>query len=264
MGLIPKKIHFCWFGGKPLPPIVEECITSWRFFCPEYKIFEWNESNFDIRACPYVEQAYEAGMYAFVSDFARIKILFEHGGIYMDTDVELLKNLDPLLANKAFMGFEAGLGVNSGLIAGSIPKLPIIGELINEYQGLDFIKRKGEYNLTTCVHYQTALLEKHGLLRENRLQIVADITIYPIKYFSPMNHFTGIINIEEETYSIHKYEGTWAPETGRQGNKLKWRYVRKYGVFWGSLLRLFPYILYILRIDGIKGLFNKVMIVLKR
>ena len=231
--MIPKIIHYCWFGGKPLPQEVKECMTSWKTFCPDYQIQEWNESNFDLRACPYVEQAYEAGMWAFVSDFARIKILFEVGGIYMDTDVELLKSIDPLLVNKAFMGFEAGLGVNSGLIAGSLPKLPIMEELINDYCRLEFVTNTGEYNLTTCVEYQTALLEKRGLLRENKIQVISDITIYTTEYFSPMSHVTGIIDITDKTYSIHKYEGTWAPQTGRKGNKLKWKYIRKYGVFLG-------------------------------
>jgi hypothetical protein len=256
--MIPKVIHYCWFGGNPFPEIVKECMDSWTKHCPDYQIIEWNESNFDVFSCPYTKQAYEAKMWAFVSDYARIKILYEKGGIYMDTDVELLKNLDPLLKNKAFMGFEAQLAVNSGLIAGSIAKLPIIGELVNEYHDFEFTRKDGSYNLTPCVEYQTNLLEKYGLLKENRIQVVEDLKIYPIEYFSPFNHITGSLNVKEETYSIHKFEGLWAPETGRHGTKLKWKYMNKYGVFWGKIFRLFPYFVYIIRNDGVKGLLSKI------
>ena len=255
--MIPKVIHYCWFGGKPLPPVVKQCMDSWRKYCPDYQIKEWNESNFDVFSCPYTAQAYEAKMWAFVSDYARIKILYEQGGIYMDTDVELLKNIDPLLINKAFMGFEAQLGVNSGLIAGSEPKFRIIGELVEEYQNYQFTHQNGSYNLTSCVEYQTVLLQKYGLLKENRIQLVEGLVIYPIEYFSPFNHFTGALNIKEETYSIHRYEGSWAPETSRYGNKLKWKYMNKYGVFFGKIFRMFPYVLYILSHDGIRGLLKK-------
>ncbi len=256
---LPKTIHFCWFGGNPLPEEAKLCLESWKKYCPDYQIVEWNEKNFDVFSCHYAAQAYEANMWAFVSDYARIKILYEQGGVYMDVDVELIKNIDPLLRDKAFMGFEAGLFVNSGLIAGSIPNLSIFRELINKYEKkYEFINSDGTLNLTPCVEYQTELLMKYGLKKENIIQVVEDMKIYPIEYFSPFNHYTGRLNITEETYSIHKYAGTWAPETGRYGNKLKWKYMNKYGVFWGSIFRLIPYVIYIVRHDGMNGLLNKI------
>lgn len=257
--MIPKIIHYCWFGKNPLPPVVIQCMNSWRIYCPDYQIIEWNESNFDVFSCPYTAQAYEAKMWAFVSDYARIKILYEHGGIYMDTDVELLKNIDPLLSDRGFMGFETKLGVNSGLIAGSELKLPIIGELIEEYKQYIFTREDGSLNLTSCVEYQTALLQKHGLVKENRIQFVEGVKIYPTVYFCPLNHFTGAINIKEETYSIHRYEGTWANETTRYGYKLKWKYMNKYGVLFGHVFFFIPYVVYIINQEGIKGFINRII-----
>lgn len=256
--MIPKIIHYCWFGNNPLPPVVKLCMDSWEKYCPDYQIIEWNESNFDVFDCPYSAQAYEAKMWAFVSDYARIKILYEHGGIYMDTDVELLKNIDPLLNDRAFMGFETKLVVNSGLIAGSEAKLPILSELIEEYQHYIFKREDGSLNLTSCVEYQTALLQRHGLVKENRIQNVGGLKIYPIAYFSPLNHYTGAVNIREETYSIHRYEGTWVSETTRYGYKLKWKYMNKYGVLLGKVIYVIPYIAYIISHEGIKELFNKI------
>jgi len=256
--MIPKIIHYCWFGKNPIPSVVKVCMNSWRKYCPDYQIIEWNESNFDVFDCPYSTQAYEAKMWAFVSDYARIKILYEHGGIYMDTDVELLKNIDPLLDNKAFMGFETKLVVNSGLITGSEPKLPIMDKLIEEYQISKFKLEDGSLNLTSCVEYQTTLLQRYGLVKENKIQNVEGIKIYPIAYFSPLNHYTGAVNIKEETYSIHRYEGTWVSETTRYGYKLKWKYMNKYGLLVGRVFYMIPYIVYIISQEGIKGLIDKI------
>lgn len=256
--MIPKVIHYCWFGKNPLPKIVVDCMNSWRKFCPDYKIVEWNESNFDISDCPYVAQAYQSKMWAFVSDYARIKILYENGGVYLDTDVELIKNIDPLLNDQAFMGFETKLGVNSGLIAGSVPKLSIFAELLEIYKNTLFINNDGSLNLTSCVEYQTNLLVQHGLIKENKIQYINEIKIYPIEYFSPLNHYTGIITLTPETYSIHRYEGTWASESIRYGYKLKWKYINKYGLHIGKPVYLFMYFIYIIRNYGVKELLYKI------
>ncbi len=256
--MIDKTINYVWFGNNQMPDEALKCIDSWRQFCPDYKIVKWNESNFDFSECKYAAQAYQAKMWAFVSDYARIKILHDNGGIYMDVDVELVKNLDPLLVNKAFMGFEDGLFVNTGLIAGSEPRHHSLAELIDRYLGYEFVNVDGTLNLTPCVEYQTQLLVEKGLIRVNKTQVVDDIAIYPVDYFSPFNHRTGILEITKNTYSIHNYAGTWAPKTGRHGVKLLWKYRAKYGVFWGGILRLFPYTLYIIKNDGLKSFLKKV------
>jgi hypothetical protein len=256
--MIPKIINYCWFGGNPYPQILIDCLVSWKKFCPDYKIIEWNESNFDYSKCIYSKQAYEAKMWAFVSDYARLKIIFDFGGVYVDTDVEILKNIDSLLSNKAFMGFQDDLGINTGLIFGSIPKLPIIGELVKEYETLSFLDKDGKFNLTSCVSYQTNTLEGYGLIRENKIQWVEEIKIYPTEYFCPFNIYTGKLNITDLTYSFHKFDGSWAPETGRYGNKLKWKYMNKYGVFFGRLIRILPYSFYIIKHHGLIELFYKI------
>ena len=256
--MIKKTIHYVWFGKNNLPKEALDCIASWRKFCPDYEIIEWNEENFDFCDCLYAVQAYQEKMWAFASDYARIKILHDIGGIYMDVDVELLKNIDPLLDNKAFMGFEDGLVVNTGLISGAEPNNPIFLELINRYKTFEFVNSNGKRNLIPCVDYQTELLVEHGLKRNNEIQIVKDITIYPLEYFSPFNHRTGLLNITSNNFSIHKYAGSWAPETVRHGTKLSWKYRAKYGVFWGSFLRLFPYIIYIIKNDGFGALIRKI------
>ena len=150
----------------------------------------------------------------------------------MDVDVELISGLDELLDQSAFMGFEDGNSVNTGLMCGSIPKHPLFFQLVEQYRTFNFIESDGSLNLTPCVEYQTDLLRSYGLVRENRQQLVEGITVYPTDYFSPFNHRTGLLTITENTFSIHKYAGSWAPETGRQGTRLLWKYRAKYGIFW--------------------------------
>jgi hypothetical protein len=256
--MIDKTINYVWLGNNQMPDEALKCIETWRKFCPEYKIVEWNESNLDFSDCKYAVQAYEAKMWAFVSDYARMKILRDNGGVYMDVDVELVKNIDRLLHHEAFMGFEDGLVVNTGLIAGSESNHRLFADLVDRYQTYEFVNFDGTLNLTPCVEYQTALLMENGLIKEDKIQVVDDITIYPMEYFSPFNHRTGILNVTENTYSIHNYAGTWAPETGRHGVKLLWKYRAKYGVFWGSILRMVPYTMYIIRKDGFKSFLKKV------
>jgi mannosyltransferase OCH1-like enzyme len=256
--MIEKTINYVWFGESQLPDVAVECISSWKNFCPEYKIVEWNKTNFDFTDCEYAIQAYESKMWAFVSDYARLKILHKYGGVYMDVDVELIKNIDPLLKNKAFMGFEDGLVVNTGLICGSEPGNPLFAELIEKYKTYEFLNLDGSFNLTPCVEYQTKLLEEFGLKKENKIQKIKDITIYPQDYFSPFNHRTGILNITDNTYSIHKYEGSWGSEVGKYGNKLTWKYRAKFGVFLGSIIRLVPYSFYIIKNYGYKAFLKKV------
>lgn len=210
--MIPKVIHYCWFGGRPLPESALRCIASWRRFFPDYEIREWNEGNFDVNSIPYTAQAYAAGKYAFVSDYARFKILYENGGLYFDTDVEVIKSFDDILARGAFMGCELAApegGANPGLGLGVAPGLGLYKELLDRYEALEFVREDGNLNLTTIVTYTTDLLVEHGLKPSNEIQSVAGINIYPKEYFCPLDNNTGKLDITQSTHSIHWYSKTW-------------------------------------------------------
>lgn len=215
--MIPKTIHYCWFGRNPLPESARKCIASWRKFFPDYEIIEWNEDNFDVHAIPYTSQAYEARKYAFVSDYARFKILYEHGGIYFDTDVEVIRPFDDILARGAFMGFEidpktgdtsAGC-VAPGLGLGVNPGLGLYKKLLQLYSTLQFINPDGSYNQKTIVRYTTELLSTSGLQNIAGIQEVEGIVIYPKEYFNPLDDSTGRLKITQNTHSIHWYSKTW-------------------------------------------------------
>lgn len=210
--MIPKKIHYCWFGRSPQPEIIKKCIASWRKFLPDYEIILWNEENYDVEKIPFTKDAYQYKKFAFVSDYARFDILEKYGGIYMDTDVELLKSLDDFLHHKAFTGFEKSDLVAPGLILGAEANHPIISWMKNHYE-----KEKGfntNENMITVVYIMTEYLKKHGLLPNNSLQEVMDITIYPMEYFAPLNFQNSTLQITDKTVSIHHYAGTWlSPST---------------------------------------------------
>lgn len=223
---IPKIINYCWFGRKPLPNLAKKCIESWKKFCPEYKIIEWNEDNFDINICTYTQQAYEAQKYAFVADYARFYILFNFGGIYFDTDVELIKSIDTIIEKGSFMGLEQnyneknitnslkvtpGLGIaaNPGLGIAANPGLSIYQEMLDLYSKKKFINENGSLDLTTIVEYTTDILIKHGLKNKSGIQQIDNIYIYPKEYFCPIDYRTGKKNFTENTYSIHHYMASW-------------------------------------------------------
>ena len=208
--MIPKKIHYCWFGRGEKPKLAKKCIASWKKFCPDYKIIEWNESNYDIAKNRYMKEAYENKQYAFVPDYARLDIIYEHGGIYLDTDVELVKPLDDLLNLTGFMGFDHVGLCAPGLGFGAIPKLPIIKDLRDDYDDINFIKNDGSFNRTTSPEIQTDFFLKKGLHRDNSLQEIEGLTIFPMEYFCPKDSISGEIHLTKNTYSIHHFDGYWA------------------------------------------------------
>ena len=218
--MIPKVIHYCWFGRNPLPPLAVKCIESWRKFLPDYEIREWNEDNFDVNAIPYTREAYEAKKYAFVSDYARFKILYEHGGLYFDTDVEVIRPLDDIIARGPFMGCECDAtgatapAVAPGLGLGVNPGLGLYRELLDLYATLHFRNADGSLNFKTIVQYTTELLCEHGLQNTPDIQEVAGVWVYPKEYFNPIEHINDI-KITSNTVSIHHYAGTWLPKTQR-------------------------------------------------
>lgn len=207
--MIPKRIHYCWFGGNPLPELAKKCIDSWKKFLPDYEIVEWNENNFDISFCKYAREAYESKKWSFVSDYARLKIIYENGGIYLDTDVEVVKNMDVLLNQKALIGFENEKSVNSGNIIASEKGNSVIKEMLDVYESLSFKNEDGSLNLTACPVYNTEILINRGLVQNNTLQFLNDVTVYPTEYFCAKNYDTGILTVTDNTYSIHHFDGSW-------------------------------------------------------
>lgn len=206
--MIPKKIHYCWFGGNPLPPLAEKCIASWKKYCPDYEIIEWNESNFDVNCCSYVKEAYEAKKWAFVSDVARLYALVNYGGIYMDTDVEVLRPLDDLLEYEAVSGFEAKDRIQTGLMACREGQTLFV-ELLRDYDDAHFIKEDGSFDTTTNVTRITDACLKYGLKLDNTLQTINGFTLFPQDFFCPIDLDTGKLNITANTYSIHHFAGSW-------------------------------------------------------
>lgn len=213
--MIPRIIHYCWFGGRPLPASAQRCIASWRRWLPDCEIREWNEENFDVNAHPYTREAHAAGKYAFVSDFARYQILREHGGIYFDTDVEVVAPLDDLLEKGAFLGIEQGnpVSVNPGLGMAAPAQHPFIDAMYNYYQQQSYLDQRGNPSLGIVVPATTAALVNSGFLRENRHQEVAGVSIYPSEYFDPMDNATGRITRTPNTRTIHRYDRTWSAQS---------------------------------------------------
>lgn len=212
--MIPKTIHYCWFGGNPKPKLAEKCLKSWQKFCPDYKIIEWNESNYSITEAPlYVRQAYEAKKWAFVTDYVRLDVVYHHGGIYLDTDVELLKPIDDLLDNKAYFGFEGGTFINTGLGFGAEKNCDILAEIMEQYKDVPYINSEGVCDNTPCPQRNTEVFIKHGLERNDSRQLLDGVLILPTEFLSPKDWKTGNISITLNTYSIHHFSASWySPE----------------------------------------------------
>ena len=223
--MIPKKIHYCWFGGNPKPDSVQKCINSWKGFCPDYEIIEWNESNFNIQCMPFVEQAIEAKKYAFASDVARLMVVYENGGLYFDTDVEVIRSFDALLENQAFLGFASNEYVNSGLGFGSEAGTEFFREHIDAYRDKVFINEDGSFNMIACPYVATELLVEKGFVQNGQEQLVDNVRIYPTDYFNPFDSITGKLNKTNNTYSIHWYDASWSDISK---SKLKFnRFIRR-------------------------------------
>lgn len=210
--LIPKKIHYCWFGGNPIPDRYKKWMESWHKLCPDYEIIEWNESNYDIGKNEYMRQAYEHRKWGFVPDYARLDIIYNYGGIYLDTDVELIANMDDMLYQKGFVGFESRKYVNLGLGFGAVKHHKMIKAFLESYEGLSFVNEDGSLNMTASPVYQTEALKKYGLENNGEYQIINDITVFPEKMFSGKSLSTRRIKLAAYSKSIHHYDGSWLPE----------------------------------------------------
>lgn len=206
---IPKILHYCWFGGKPKPPLAEKCIRSWRKFCPDFEIREWNESNFDLEQVPaYVRQAYEADRWAFVSDYVRLRALTEVGGVYLDTDVEIVRPLDPFLKHEAFAGFEHLERVQTGVLA-CRKGFPLFQEFLAYYDTAVFRRPDGSMDTTTNVEILTGICRKKGLVFNDTFQVVDGLAVYPREVFCPVDYDTMKLKKTRKTVTIHWFSGSW-------------------------------------------------------
>ncbi|WP_289830192.1 glycosyltransferase family 32 protein [Parabacteroides goldsteinii] len=206
--MIPKKIHYCWFGGNPLPSLALKCIESWRKYLPDYEIKEWNESNFDLSYNDYVREAYEARKWAFITDVVRLYAMVTEGGIYMDTDVEVLKSLDSLLSYDAVSGFESETRISTGLMA-CRKGHPLFEELLREYDGIHFKRFDGSLDMTTNVTRITNTCLKYGFVPNNQKQTVNGFTLLPKDYLCPIEQDGHILRLTSNTLTIHHFAGSW-------------------------------------------------------
>ena len=218
--MIPKKIHYCWFGRGEKPKLAKKCMESWVSYLPDYEIKEWNEDNFDLDKYPYVREAYDNRKYAFVTDVVRLYALYNEGGIYMDTDVEVLKSLDSLLQYKAAAGFESAREVSTGVIASEAAH-PVFKVLLDEYDGIHFVKPDGDFDCTTNVVRITKKLADHGLVLNGDKQAVADFSLLPRDYLCAKSPQSGKITVTPNTLTIHHFAGSWQDSNERIRTKIK-------------------------------------------
>ncbi|MCQ2796285.1 MAG: glycosyl transferase [Bacilli bacterium] len=235
---IPKIIHYCWFGHNPLPSTAVKCIESWKKNMPGYEIKRWDESNYDVNKVPYMKEAYEAKKYAFVSDYARIDILYQHGGIYFDTDVEVIRSFDDLLDKGAFSGLESGTikgfiksqkkhnkssfahsRIGFCLAIGAYKGFPFFKKILDVYQNLHFKKENGKLDTTNNNQIFARYLRFESVVRINKLALCDGMYIYPKEYFCPLGYVSRRLKITHNTRSIHWYEASWLPKWIRKFNR---------------------------------------------
>lgn len=213
---IPKKIHYCWFSRNPMPEYLCKCIDSWHRFCPDYEIIRWDENNYDVEKNLYMKQAYQKKKWGFVPDIARLDILYEYGGIYMDTDVELIKSLDELLYLPAFVGVEKWGNINMGGCSGAMPHHPIIKKVLDYRRNEHFIFDDGSLNQMTCGYYETKPLISMGMKPNNTVQQIENMVVCSSDFFHPYDYMSGETRITDNTFSIHHFNGGWLDNKNKE------------------------------------------------
>lgn len=209
--MIPKTIHYCWFGRNPKPKLAQKCIKSWKKYCPDYEIIEWNEDNFDISSAPlYVQQAYAAKKWAFVTDYVRLYAMTQYGGLYMDTDVEVIKSLDKFLAHEAFSGFEDDIHIPTGIMACE-KDFPLFKTFLSYYDNASFFNPDGSINFKTNVQIMTDICLEHGLKQDGEYQVIEGFALYPKDVFCPVSYVTKRLEKTKNTATIHWFSGSWQP-----------------------------------------------------
>lgn len=236
--MIPKIIHYCWFGKNPKTKLADKCINSWKKYCPDYEIVEWNESNFDLNYCSYAKEAYDCKKWAFVTDVVRLYALVNFGGIYMDTDVEVIKPLDEILKYKAVSGFQTPETIPTGLMA-SEKEHPLFEMLLHDYDSTRFIQEDGSYDMTTNVSRITNICVDNGLCLNNTEQTIKDFTLFPIDYFCAKNIISGKIEKTANTITIHHFAGSWIDKGDKYRGKIARFCYRFLGTETANKLRVF-------------------------
>ena len=212
--MIPKIIHYCWFGCRPLPELAQKCIDSWHQHMPDWEYRLWNEENFDVNQNTYAKEAYKAGKFAFVSDYVRLWALVKEGGVYLDTDVEVFKSFEVLLSYSAFAGFEGSKYLPMGTcVIASEARGQWAQEILSHYDNRHFNREDGTYDLTTNVQYISAIMREQGFVQNGKEQEYKDLHIFPVEYFSP-RQTTGEYYRTENTYCEHLGLGSWADLRG--------------------------------------------------
>lgn len=229
---IPKIIHFFWFSDDPYPEKVQKCIDSWKKYCPDYEIRKWNLSNYDYTVNDYVREAIENGKWQFASDYARADVIYRYGGIYLDTDVEVVKSFDELLCHKSFIGFENPSLVDPGSGFGAVAHNRIIKEFRDLYNDRHFVKKDGTFDVTGCPIYYTDVLKRKGLKMDGSYQVIEGMAVYPFDYFCPHSNASGMIYKKQYTYSVHHHTASWFLEKDHEQmieiqNLVKNHYINK-------------------------------------
>lgn len=212
--MIPKTIHYCWFGRGELPPLAKKCIASWRRFFPDYEIKEWNEESFDVNIIPYTADAYKAGKYAFVSDYARFWVLYHFGGIYFDTDVEVIRPIEDVLEKGPFMGLEQISpcpSVAPGLGLAAEAGMDLYKNILDRFEQMSLLTEKGDLNSYTMIPMVTDLLNNRGLTGNGTVEQIDGVYIYPPDWFNPFDDATGKLRKTDNTRTVHWFAKSWLP-----------------------------------------------------
>ncbi len=254
--MIPKVIHYCWFGEGELSDLAKKYIDSWKKHCPDYEIKRWSEKDINIDEYEYMRETYDARAWGFVPDVARLMIILKEGGIYFDTDVEIKKSFDPLLDNHCFMGFEDSKFVNLGQGFGAEPNNPVIQAMLDVYKDRHFRKPDGSFDRTPSPYIQTETLKELGMHSGNTLQKLKDATIYPSDYFCPISFETGKCKITNNTYSVHHFDGSWMDEYQVKMINLRRKVLSQYRKPLGRIVWEYLRVYNRLKKDGIKGSFK--------
>ena len=219
--MIPKIIHYCWFGNNPMPKLERRCIRSWKKYCKDYEFIKWDESNFDVNAYEFTKEAYKEKKWAFVSDFVRLYALVTFGGIYLDTDIELLKSIDNLLLVNSFSGFEDDKLIAAGIM-GCEKGNKIFENFFSYYKEYSF-RKDNALKMISIPTILTNICKSRGIKIENKYQEIGGLTIFPSEYFYPKNYETGLTEITSNTYSIHHYSASWFDKKKKRQLKKVWR-----------------------------------------
>jgi len=226
--MIPKIIHYCWFGKGEMPELVQKCINSWHTHMSDWEYQLWNEDNFDIASAPaYVQEAYAAKKYAFVSDYVRLWALEKEGGVYLDTDVEVLRSFKPLLSDTAFIGLEESLALLPGTcVMGCKAHCQWVKDMLATYDDAHFLRSDGTLDMTTNVQRLGERMVQGGLKHERTIQYIYEwgLRVYTHDYFSPITS-TRVMRKSKNTYCIHRFAGTWVD--GEKSGIRDWWIVRE-------------------------------------